>query len=370
MSEDPQVGVALTAAARHLVASPLFCEEHDPDTFRLVRRHEAELDRWFTQRLGWRLHVGSDTARLWKSGYVPERRPLRSSAGRPLTGLELTLLVLVLACTSAGPAVISLGDLVELVRSAAAECDVHLAGDGTERRALVTALRWMIDHGLAAELHDHVDAFVADETADAVLRIRPDRIALLPTAAIAGEDAADVLARADRRSATRAWLRARLVEDPVVYRTDLDDAEWQELRRRLGEEARLADEMFGLTLEARAEGVAAIDPGGRLSDRAFPTTGTEGHAALLLLEAWRDDSGHWRPLSDVEVVMEGLAAQHRRHWAKDLAAAPDRLARRVMDLLVDVRLAERRASPDEVRLLPAASRYVPVSTGGEPSALW
>jgi uncharacterized protein (TIGR02678 family) len=370
MSEDPQSAGERRVAARHLLTHPLTCEEHDPDVFRLVRRHEVELDRWFTQRLGYRLHVGVDTARLWKMGYLPTVRPLRAPSGRPLHGLELTLLVLALACTAAGPPVISLRDLVDLVRSAAAEADIPLSGDGTDRRALVAALRWMIDHGLAVELHDHIDAYAADAGADAVLRIRPDRIALLPLPAIASDTADAVLASADRRAATRQWLRSRLVEDPVVYQTDLDEAEWLELRRRLGDEALFLDEMFGLAIEARAEGVAAIDPGGGLTDRTFPASGTEGHAALLLIAALRADPGRWRAMDEIEAIVAELAGQHRRHWARDLAGAPDRLAKRVVDLLCEVRLAERGAGPEEMRLLPAAARFVPAAPPADQSALW
>jgi uncharacterized protein (TIGR02678 family) len=380
---DPQAAVERRAAARHLLAHPLTCQEHDPDTFRLVRRHETELDRWFTQRLGYRLHLGADTARLFKSAVVPDRRPLRTASDRPFHHLEYVLLVLAVASTVAGPAVVSLRDLIDLIRSAAAEAGIPLTGDGTERRALVAALRWMIDHGLASELHAHVDAYATDAAADAVLKMRPDRIALLALPALGGfHDGADLLARADRRDSTRQWLRARLTEDPVVYRHDLTDAEWTELRRRLGDEERFLDEMFGLVLESRAEGVAAIDPTGGLADQPFPTGGTVSHAALLLVDVLRPQQpaadASW-PMTEIEAHVSALAAEHARHWAGDLVAAPDRLARRVVDLLVEVRLAERTGASgvDELRLLAAAARFVAVDKGrGEadrdapPAALW
>ena len=126
----PQVAGELRAGARHLLGRPLTCAEHDPEMYRLIRRHEAELDRWFTQRLGYRLHVGADTARLYKSGYVPDRRPLRTGgrSGRPLRPLEYTTLALILAATAAGPSVVSLRDLNINVRSAAAEAGVTLEG--------------------------------------------------------------------------------------------------------------------------------------------------------------------------------------------------------------------------------------------------
>ncbi|MDA8045665.1 MAG: TIGR02678 family protein [Actinomycetota bacterium] len=357
-SGDPHWGAERRSAARHLIANPLTCAEHDEETFRLIRRHEVDLDRWFTQRLGYRLHVASDTARLWKSGYVPPSRPLRTSAGRPLHQLEYILLILALASTVAGPAVISLRDLIDLIRSAAAEIDLTLSGDATERRALVTALRWMIDHGLAGELHARVESYATDEDADAVLRIRPDRITLLPLPVLAGDDE-DLLVRAGRRDSTRQWLRARLVEDPVVYRVDLAEEEWNELRRRLGEEGRFLHEMFGLTIEARAEGVAAIDPDGSLADQPFPTGGTVSHAALLLLSVLQERRTEWWDEDEIQRAVLRLAGEYGRFWAKDLVAAPDRLARRAVDLLVGVRLAERRVDPAGVKLLAAAARFAP-----------
>lgn len=340
------------------MARPLTCAEHDPDVFRLIRRHEVELDRWFTQRLGYRLAVTSDTARLYKSGYVPARRPLRTAAGRPLHTLEYVMLILALASTVAGPAVISLRDLIDLIRSGAAEVELVLSGDASERRALVTALRWMMDQGLATELHAHVDAYATDSDADAVLRMRPDRITLLPLAVLAAADE-DLLTRANRRDNTRQWIRARLAEDPVVYRDDLEEGEWAEMRRRLGEDSRFLEEMFGLVLESRAEGVAAIDPSGDLADQPFPAGGTEGHASLLLLPLLQERGGQWWERAEVEQLVARLATQHARYWAKDLVAAPDRLARRVIDLLERVRLVEARFEPAGVRLLPAAARFLP-----------
>jgi uncharacterized protein (TIGR02678 family) len=392
MAGDPQAAVERRAAARHLVQRPLTCLEHDPDVFRLVRRHEAELDRWFTQRLGYRLHVDADTARLFKTTTLIGNRPLRAGTGRPFHQLEYVLLALVLASTAAGPAVISLRDLVDKVRSAAAEADIRLAGDTTERRALVAVLRWMIDHGLASELHAHVDAYADDREADAVLKVRPDRIVLLPLPTLVGaDDAVALLERSDRRSvASRQWMRCRLVEDPVLFRHDLTAAEWGELRRRLGEEERILDEMFDLVIEARAEGVAAIDPSGNLASLRFPKGGTEGHAALLLLDtlpsapASAGGDGVTAPAvswSELVETVRRLTEQHARRWSKDLVAAPDKLARNVVELLVEVRLAERvplgppaddtgdagDAEPG-VRLLPAAARFRAVARAQE--SLW
>lgn len=367
VADDPQAAVERRHAARHLLQHPLTCAEHDPETFALVRRHEEELDRWFTQRLGYRLQVSTDTARLAKTSAATPARPLLTSTGRPFHQLEYVLLALTLASTVAGQAVISLRDLVDLVRSAAADAGVALADDGTHRRAQVAVLRWMIDNGLAVELYDQVDAYKDDAEADAVLRMRPDRIALLPLPAMVDvDDAADVLARTDRRPARRTWLRARLVEGPVLYRHDLTDEEWDELRRRQADEARILGEMFGLEVETRAEGVATIDPEGELSAVRFPGTGTVHHAALLLIgelcrrghirDARADEAASWADQEALTDAVRELSAPHARRWKTDLVQRPEQLVREVVDLLVSLRLAEVGFG-GSVRLLPAAARF-------------
>lgn len=362
MAEDPQAPGEQKVAARHLLQHPLTVAEHDPDLFRLIRRHEEHLDRWFTQRLGYRLQVSADTARLSKTGWVSDR-PLRTTSDRPFHHLEYVLLTLTLAATIAGPAVVSLRDLLDKVRSAAADAQVDLADDGTQRRAQVTVLRWMIDHGLAEELHDRVDAYKDDADADAVLRTRPERIALLPLPVLHGLEASmtaeELLASADRRTARRTWMRARLVEDPVLYRSDLDDEEWDDLRRRRGDDARFLEEMFGLVLEVRAEGSAAIDADGRLSAVRFPATGTVGHAALLFIGALHDRGlADWLPEPAAIELVDELSAPHQRRWKAEFAHRPDLLYQRVRDLLLSLRLAEARAAPSPaVRLLPGAFRF-------------
>ncbi|MCY4664879.1 MAG: DUF2398 family protein, partial [Acidimicrobiaceae bacterium] len=158
-SVDPRRELDLRAAARHLAEHPLVLSDNDPDTFLLVRRYEHELDRWFTQRFGYRLEVTADTARLFKSTVVVQRRALRTAAdpGRPFSVREYTMLALALAAVAAGPSVISLRDLLHEIRSAATEAGVAITETAADRRALVAALKWMIGHGAASEAHDRVD---------------------------------------------------------------------------------------------------------------------------------------------------------------------------------------------------------------------
>jgi uncharacterized protein (TIGR02678 family) len=242
----------------------------------------------------------------------------------------------------------------------------------------------MVDHGLASELHDHVDAYVADAQADAILRMRPDRIVLLPIPGLGrATDAAALLEQANRSEPPRVWVRRRLVEDPVVYRADLGEEAWAELRRRMGDEERYLHEMFGLLIENRAEGVAAIDPDGDLADQAFPTGGTVGHASLLLIEALLSrttptDPAPTATIDDVERTIADLCAVHAQRWANELATAPERLASRVMTLLVELRLARLDQHHQTFTLLAAAARFQaeePTSADAtdpepEPERLW
>lgn len=347
----------LREAARCLVAQPLVAAEQHDEEFVLIRRHRQQLDQWFTQRFGYRLQVTADTARLFKTTAIVRNRPLWTATvqPRPFGISEYLMLALVLAAVVSGPNVISLRDLIEEVRGAAAEAGVEVGIEPSDRRALVTALRWMIAHGLATELHERIDEYAHDAEADAVLAIRPDRVAMLPLPVLAqAETAEQLLKRSGASGAARTWMRARVLEEPVVYRSDFDSDEWSELRRRLGEEAAFFDEMFGLHIEARAEGVMAVDAGGELSDVRFPQTGTVGHAALLLADRLaRDDEVSLRRDAVVDLVAD-LATEHRPYWSQ-LADNPGRLADEALALLADHRLVGLEG--EEVAVLPAAARY-------------
>lgn len=357
-SDADEFAADLREAARHLVVRPLIAAERFPDAFVLIRRHRQQLDQWFTQRFGYRLQVTADTARLSKTTVVVRHRPLRTATAqrRPFGISEYLMLALVLAAVVSGPSVISLRDLVQELQGAAAEAGVTIGSEPSDRRALVTALRWMIAHGLATELHERIDEYAHDAEADAVLAIRPDRVAMLPLPVLARAQTAEQLfERSDRRNTARAWMRARILEEPVVYRGDFDADEWTELRRRLGEETGYFDEMFGLHIEARAEGVMAVDPVGELTDVRFPQTGTVGHAALLLADRLSQHGDAPVGRDVVAGIVAELAAEHRSYWSQ-LAQSPERLADEALELLADHRLVD--LVDDEVVVLPAAARYV------------
>ena len=359
MADDPQAAVERRVAARHLLQHPLTCAEHDPDEFRLIRRHEGELDRWFTQRLGYRLHVDTDTARLFKSGTVPERRPLRTTTRRAVhpPGVRARSRW----CwrpPSPGRPSISLRDLVDDVRSAAAEADVTLAG----RRHRATCAR----HRAALDDRPRPGRPSCTPTstrtpptasADAVLKLRPDRIALVPAAR--------------RRSVSRTPTRCS--PRPSGGRRPASGCAAGSSRTRCST-ATTSPRSSGASCaaaSARRSGCStrcsgcASRRGPRASRRSTPTAtsptrrsptgGTVGHCALLVLEHV-DGEQRFRGLSCVDVVTE-LADRYRRRWSNELVAAPERLTRDVVDLLVGMRLAvtRRRRRSGCCRRPPASS---------------
>ena len=357
MLDDPQRAGELTGAARALLTRPWRTAETDRPLFLLIRRHGDQLDRWFTQRLGYRLVVGTDTARLVKSGHIPADRPLRTPTQRPFTAREYTLLALVLAATAAGPDRISLRDLVLQVRSAAADAGIALDGATSERRALVTALRWLVEHGVVNELDRSVTGYESDVEADALLEVRNDRMSLLPATALVGaRSAAELLARAAGEGTGRAALRRRLVEDPVLHADEVTPEDWAELRRRFGEESRYCEEMFGLLIEARAEGAAAIDVDGGCTDIAFPAGGTTAHAALLLLDALTTRHRDGADTITLAGELSALLERYGRYWRKDVD--PNTLLDDVIALLIA--MAVITVEPDgRVRPRPVAARFAP-----------
>ena len=369
MRDDPQHRGERTAAARALLVRPWRPAQPDPALFALIRRHAEVLDRWFTQRLGYRLVVHSDTARLVKSGHVPTDRPLRTHTDRPFTGREYVALALVLAATASGPDRISLRDLVVLVRSAAADAGVVLDGGTAERRAVVVALRWLIEHGVVRELDRTVSGYEVDGDADALLEIRNDRLTLLPSPALVGaESVEELLARAAGDGTGRAAIRRRLVEDPVLHADDIDPVDWTELRRRFGEETRYLEEMFGFVVEARAEGAAAIDVDGGCTDHAFPRSGTTPHAALLLLEALVSRHRGGADDADLERELGDLVGRYGRYWSRDAVNDLITLRTNTVELLVAMDLVV--VEPDgRVRPRPAAARFSSVITvtGDDPA---
>ena len=346
----------LREAARYLVSHPLVIAEDNPDVFALIRRHAQELDRNFSRRFGYRLRVKSDAARLYKSTVVTRRPFTTGTNKRPFKRREYTMLALALAVMAAGQRVISLKELINGMRSAAVEADVRQIEENLpDRRAIVHALRWLENHGIVEETHMNIERYEDDPSADAILAIHHDRAKLLPLPVLSSVETADqLLDRSEQRERTR--VRSYLLEEPVVYREDLTETEWRDYRNYRYREERMFEEMFGLYIETRAEGMAAIDGDGRLTDVQFPRGGgTLPQAALLLIDQLSKTDRTEFTRGEVVKTVEELVEDNRRYWSAE-ADHPERLTDLVLELLAGHRLAETRG--DTVLLLPAAWRYM------------
>ena len=239
-----------------------------------IRRHEHTLDRWFTQRFGYRLQVTADTARLFKSTVVARRRPLRTATdrSRPFSQREYTMLALTLAAVAAGPDVISLRDLIREIRSMATDADVVLTAGGcrppcSDYRAAMDDPQRDSDRDARPRGPLHHRRFGGR---GAACPSGPGSTAAPSGAGAVGDGGRSCSTAPTADGRRGVWMRSILLEEPVLYRTDLTDREWSELRRRLGEESAIFDEMFGMQVEARAEGVMVIDPDGRFNGQPLP----------------------------------------------------------------------------------------------------
>jgi uncharacterized protein (TIGR02678 family) len=294
------------SALRALLARPLLLAERDPEAYAAVVRHRAELVRWFQENAGWTLVVdpAGRHARLMKRPARPDpTRPARAPGKRAFDRRRYVLLALALAALDDEPVQVTLARLAEKVRDLSLE-EPELAPfdpeGAPERHAFVDVVRLLEDLGVLALRDGDVERYARSREGDALYDVRerllgrllaaprPPALAASP-AHMAEEERAGT--EEGERTAGRHAVFRRLLDDPVVYKEDLDarGRDWLAagsgfLYERLARDA-------GLAVERRAEGLLAVDRDGSLTDVVFPEGGsTVKHAALLLCE-WLADRG-------------------------------------------------------------------------------
>ena len=373
-------------ALRLLMNQPLvMAEGSHADAFRAVRTHKDDLSRDLRQLLGYRLVVEAGFARLYKAGLGAGRaRPLRRASGAPFSPRAYAYLSLCCSALLTGRQQVLLSALVEQVRAGAVEAGIELGVDShADRRDFVAALRQLVTWGVLVEDDGTVGAFADDAEAQALLFVRRDVVRHLLAIPLREVDHPDDLVRLAAEpgigGGARHRVRRLLVEEPAVLADDLDDESWAWLRQSQRREARTLADLFGLELEIRAEGVAAIDPRDELSDEAFPRGGTLGHAALLAISELarrvaaaptRDEVVSTVPVPDglLDEVVAALLEAHGSRWKQEYVDHPERLPRDVEDLLVAMGLL-RRSRDGELRVTAVANRYVPEVAVTTPDAL-
>lgn len=363
-------------ALRLLLRHPLVTADGPhAEVFKVVRRHREELARTVRQLLGYRLIVEPGFARLYKAGLGPGRpRPLKRVSGSPFSPRAYAYLALCCSVLLTSRQQVLLSALADEVRTVAApEAGIDLGEDTqADRRAFVAALRQLVAWGVLVEDEGTVGAFAEKESAEALLTVRRDLVRHLLAVGLREIDDPDEVVRVAAEPVVGAGARHRvrrlLVEEPAVLAGDVDDESWAWLRQSQRREARTFGELFGLELEIRAEGVAAVDPRDELTDEAFPRVGTLGHAALLAIGALASELRPAAVARDEVVstvaVPEGrlgelvveLTSRHAARWSNEYVDHPDRLLRDVEDLLVAMGLL-RRGPDGELRLAAVASRY-------------
>lgn len=365
-------------AARALLASPLLTS--GGEEFRLVRKHAGELASWFTQETGWRLVVDAETARLYKS---PARlddptRPARAPRSKvPFTRRRYVLLCLALATLERADAQITLGRLAEGVLTEAADPVLADAGiefrmDRREERSdLVAAVRLLLEYGVLHRVAGDEEAYLSEASNDVLYDVRRRVLAALLAAArgpstveASGPEARLAALTSQvapdteelRLRALRHRLTRRLLDDPVVYYAELPEDEHAYLVSQRHAITRRITELTGLVPEARAEGVAMVDPDDELTDLRMPEQGTDGHVTLLIAAHLATADGP-RTEADIVDLVRALAVQHRSYWRKSSAepAAAAELAAQALDRLGALDLVSR--SGGSVTAKPALIRY-------------
>jgi uncharacterized protein (TIGR02678 family) len=365
-------------AARALLREPLLLAT-DED-FVLVRRYAPELREWFDRNTGWRLHVDGQLARLVKEPVDADdathpARDVRSK--QPFSRRRYVLTCLALAALERADAQITLGRLAEQVVLGAG--DPALAAAGVrftlqvrdERADLVAVVRLLMDLGVLSRVAGDEDAFVAD-TGDVLYDVKRRVLAVLLTAR-RGPSTIEVGDFAERLAAVlyelppttddlrnqriRHRLTRRLLEDPVMYDDDLDDAERAYLASQRAAITARITELTGLVAEVRAEGIAMTDPYDDLTDVRMPETGTQGHVTLLLAEYLAEQPEQVVPLADLHAFVRHCAGEYRAYWRRDTATpgAEVELTGLALQRLVALRLV--RHAGDGVTAQPALARY-------------
>lgn len=373
---EETVALERRRASRALLAHPVLVAggKHDAE-FRLVRRHAAFLRDWFDANTGWWLSDDIAVARLHKRVDGDDATRGLPEGAAPFSRRRYVLFALSLSVLERSGAQTTLGALAADVVTALGDDRFVRAGveftlQGRDQRTdLAAAVRLLIDLGVLRRL-DGDEARFVEGSGDVLYDVERRVLAVLLTTAVAPsivdtaafeERLARITARPPaetdeaRNRAIRRAITRRLLDDPVLYLADLDEAElayWTGQRRALTD--RVA-EFTGLVAEVRAEGVAMVDPDDRLTDLRMPERGTAGHLALLIATALADRGRLSRPA--LAKLVRRLQHEHAHHWSRAVAAErPEALARDAVDRLVGLRLA-RIDADDEVVALPAIGRY-------------
>lgn len=353
--------------------------------FALVRRHADFLRTWLFRHAGWTLVVDAEVARLRKTpGALSDgtRPAVDGTSGLPFTRRRYVLLCLALAALERSERQTTLGRLsermMELFQAEPALAEAGLTWElSTQdgRRDLVHAVRLLLALRVLVRVQGDEQQFLTDK-GDVLYTVRRPALAAVlsvrrPPSTVEEETWEGRLERIleeplpdseeGRNRRLRTRLVRRLLDDPVVYFSELSAEENAYLSSQRGHLARQLEQATGLVAEVRHEGMALVDEGGELSDLKLTEEGTEGHLMLLLAEHLahraRALPGAVVPRSELYEYVAALIAEHHTQWRKDVRepGAEVRLADEAVERMEALALVQRTAEGVVPR--PAIGRF-------------
>jgi uncharacterized protein (TIGR02678 family) len=370
-------------AVRLLLRQPLITSrEAHRAKFTEVRKHASWLADWFAREAGWAVQTDHSVTRLRKipASHADGSRPAQPGR-QPFSRRRYVLACLALATLERAESQVTLGWLVDRIVRLASEDDIAAAGitftlqTRDERSDLVAVAKLLLEIGVLARVAGDEQAFVND-TGDALYDVDRTVLSVLLIGR-RGPSTVRALTTAERLAALthepgpgtedgrnrsiRHALTRRLLDDPVLYYSELTDEERAYLDRQRGLMLRRLTDATGLIAEVRSEGIALLDPTGEATDLGMPEEGTDGHATLLLAEflAERLRSGQSEPVALQVLVahMADLARAHRAHWRKGVTepGADRALTHQAIRRLTALGLAVETA--DGIAPQPALARF-------------
>jgi uncharacterized protein (TIGR02678 family) len=333
-------------AARLVLRHPLITASYpDRTALPLARRWARQLRADFAEALGYTLVSTGETIRLRRvQDTLDSTRPALTRARRPFDRRRYAYLVLTLSALGRSGSQTALSELADAVAAEAGRIDGLGMDTGrkADRDAFVDAVAWLEARGALRMADGSAAEWVNDpEHAEALYDIDREIVSAVyaPSRVLQHlNSVSELLTGTDRdgpahginaqRRLNARRARRLVLENPVVYYADVDPG----LRGQLRSAALTEDleRLTGLPLERRAEGVALVNVGQRLTDLTFPGTGTVAQAALLLCA--RIAGYLQRNRARVEHLPAATAAERLTEAARRIdSALPDR--GRVADLL-------------------------------------
>ncbi|MBV9382553.1 MAG: TIGR02678 family protein [Streptosporangiaceae bacterium] len=340
-------------AARLVLRHPLVTASYpDKTALPLLRKWARQLRADFAEVLGYTLVSTAETIRLRRvQDTLDTTRPALTRARRPFDRRRYSYLVLTLSALGRSGSQIALSELADAVAAEAGRISGLGMDTGrkADRDAFVDAVAWLEARGALRMADGSAAEWVNDpERAEALYDIDREVVAAVyaPSRVLQHLGSVTELLNGTDRDAPAQGVNAQrrlnarrarrlVLEHPVVYYADVDPG----LRGQLRSAALTEDleRLTGLPVERRAEGVALVNTGQRLTDVSFPGTGTVAQAALLLCARIAGYLRHNR--ARVEHLPAATAAERLAEAARRIdSALPDR--GRVAGLLTGAGLAE------------------------------